>query len=51
MPDRNETVTTPDGKMDVFITRPDGEGPFPVVVQLMDGLGMRDELQDRKTHV
>jgi len=32
--------------MEVFTTRPEGEGPFPVVVQLMDGLGMRDELRD-----
>jgi carboxymethylenebutenolidase len=44
MPDRNETVASADGAMDVFITRPDGAGPFPVVVQLMDGLGMRSEL-------
>lgn len=46
MPDRNEIVTTADGKMDVFITYPEGDGPFPVVVQLMDGLGMREELHD-----
>lgn len=46
MPDRKETVTTADGAMDVFITYPEGEGPFPVVVQLMDGLGMREELRD-----
>jgi len=51
MPDRNETVTMPDGTMDVFITRPDGEGPFPVVVQLMDGLGMRDELHGHARRV
>jgi carboxymethylenebutenolidase len=31
--------------MDVFVVHPDGaEGPFPVVIQLMDGLGMREEL-------
>lgn len=46
MPDRNETVTTADGTMDVFVTHPEGDGPFPVVVQLMDGLGMREELRD-----
>lgn len=51
MPDRNETVTTPDGTMEVFITRPDGDGPFPVVVQLMDGLGMRDELHGHARRV
>jgi carboxymethylenebutenolidase len=51
MPDRNETVTTADGTMDVFITRPDGDGPFPVVVQLMDGIGMRDELHGHARRV
>lgn len=51
MPDRHETVTTADGAMDVFITRPDGAGPFPVVVQLMDGLGMRDELHGHARRV
>ncbi len=51
MPDRNETVTTSDGTMEVFITRPDGAGPFPVVVQLMDGLGMRDELHGHARRV
>lgn len=51
MKDRHETVTTADGTMDVFITRPDGDGPFPVVVQLMDGLGMRDELHGHARRV
>jgi carboxymethylenebutenolidase len=51
MPDRNETVTTADGTMDVFITRPGGAGPFPVVVQLMDGLGMREELHGHARRV
>ena len=51
MPDRNETITMPDGAMDVFITRPEGAGPFPVVVQLMDGLGMRDELHGHARRV
>lgn len=46
MPDRNETVTTADGTMDVFISYPEGSGPFPVVVQLMDGIGMREELRE-----
>lgn len=51
MPDRNETVATADGTMDVFITRPDGPGPFPIVVQLMDGLGMREELHGHARRV
>jgi carboxymethylenebutenolidase len=51
MPDRHETVSTADGTMDVFITRPDGAGPFPIVVQLMDGLGMREELHGHARRV
>lgn len=35
-----------DGTMDVFITHPEGPGPHPVIIQLMDGLGMREELRD-----
>jgi carboxymethylenebutenolidase len=42
--DRNETVKTADGTMDVFVAHPQGAGPFPVVVQIMDALGMREEL-------
>ncbi|MBW8783973.1 MAG: dienelactone hydrolase family protein [Novosphingobium sp.] len=45
--ERTETVATSDGTMEVFITHPGGTGgPFPVVVQLMDGIGMREELRD-----
>jgi carboxymethylenebutenolidase len=51
MPDRIEMVSTGDGEMEVFVTRPEGEGPFPVVVQLMDGLGMRDELHGHARRV
>lgn len=46
MTDRTEKVKTSDGPMDVFVTHPAGSGPFPVVIQLMDALGMRDELRD-----
>ena len=46
MMDRTEKLKTDDGIMEVFVTRSEGEGPFPVVVQIMDGLGMRDELQN-----
>jgi carboxymethylenebutenolidase len=31
--------------MDTFITRPDGSGPWPVVLLYMDGLGVRPALQ------
>lgn len=46
MADRTEMVATPDGTMEVFITHPNGPGPYPVVIQIMDGIGMREELRD-----
>jgi carboxymethylenebutenolidase len=46
MTDRTETIARPEGAMAVFIAHPDGPGPYPVVVQLMDGIGMREELRD-----
>jgi carboxymethylenebutenolidase len=42
--DRIEHLKTSDGNMEVFVTHPQGAGPFPVVVQVMDALGMREEL-------
>jgi carboxymethylenebutenolidase len=32
--------------MEVFIAHPEGDGPFPVVIQLMDAMGMRAELRE-----
>lgn len=46
MTERIETVRTGDGAMELFIAHPNGPGPFPVLVQLMDGIGMREELRD-----
>ena len=34
-------LQTKDGAMNTFITRPDGDGPYPVVVFLMDAPGKR----------
>ena len=34
------TLTTPDGDMDVHVVRPDGDGPFPVVVFFHHGPGL-----------
>jgi carboxymethylenebutenolidase len=45
MTDRIEKLQTADGLMEVFVAHPDGPGPFPVVVQIMDALGMREELR------
>jgi carboxymethylenebutenolidase len=44
--DRIEHLKTADGTMEVFIAHPAGPGPFPVIVQVMDALGMREELHD-----
>jgi carboxymethylenebutenolidase len=46
MAQREITVKTPDGPMKAFIVQPDGDGPFPVVIQFMDAGGVRDELRD-----
>ena len=51
MIERSEKVKTQDGVMDVFFTRPDGAGPFPVAIQIMDALGMRDELLEHARRV
>jgi carboxymethylenebutenolidase len=46
MVEREITVETPDGPMKVAVVQPDGDGPFPVVLQLMDAGGLRDELKE-----
>ena len=47
MAERIETVSTPDGSMEVFTVHPNGpDRAYPVIVQLMDGIGMREELRD-----
>jgi carboxymethylenebutenolidase len=37
-------VTTADGVMDVYLSAPDGAGPWPVVLFYMDAFGIRPEL-------
>ena len=39
-------IATPDGAMNTFVTRPDRQGAFPVVLFLMDAPGKREELHD-----
>ncbi len=46
MIERTEDIQTSDGAMEVFVARPDGKGPFPVIIQFMDALGMREELRE-----
>jgi carboxymethylenebutenolidase len=39
-------IPTRDGAMNTYIFRPDGDGPFPVVIHYMDSVGVREELSD-----
>jgi len=39
-------IVTPDGAMNTFITRPEADGTYPLVVFLMDAPGKREELHD-----
>jgi carboxymethylenebutenolidase len=39
-------IETRDGLMNTFITRPDNEKPYPIVLFLMDAPGKREELHD-----
>jgi carboxymethylenebutenolidase len=38
-------VATADGEMTTFVAHPDGDGPFPVAVLYMDGVGYRDQIK------
>ena len=38
-------VRTADGEMTTFVVRPDGDGPFPVAVVFMDGVGYREQVK------
>ena len=43
-------VTTPDGVADCYLTRPEGDGPHPGVLFIIDAIGLRDrtkEMADR----
>jgi len=39
-------VPTTDGEMTTFVAHPDGEGPFPVAVLFMDGVGYREQVKE-----
>jgi carboxymethylenebutenolidase len=42
----NETrIQTADGEMTTFIAHPDGDGPFPVAILYMDGIGYREQIK------
>ncbi len=46
MIDREIDIQTKDGIVNTFVTHPEEEGPYPVVLFLMDAPGMREELHD-----
>ena len=46
MIDQDIDIATPDGVMNTFVTRPDGDGPYPIVLFFMDAPGKREELHD-----
>ncbi len=39
-------IATPDGKVNTFVVHPEENGPFPVILFLMDAPGKREELHD-----
>ncbi|HZQ65040.1 MAG TPA: dienelactone hydrolase family protein [Gaiellaceae bacterium] len=39
-------VPTADGEMTTFVAHPDGDGPFPVAVLFMDGVGYREQVKE-----
>ena len=39
-------VSTADGEMRAFVVHPDGDGPFPVAVLYMDGIGYREQIKE-----
>lgn len=43
----NETrIRTDAGEMTTFIAHPDGDGPFPVAILYMDGVGYREQIKE-----
>lgn len=46
MLDQHIDIKTSDGVMNTFITCPEENGPFPIVIFLMDAPGKREELHD-----
>src|SRR5487761_763728 len=45
MVEKEIRVRTSDGEMTTFVVRPEGEGPFPVAVVFMDGVGYREQVK------
>ncbi|HAF68042.1 MAG TPA: hydrolase [Acidimicrobiaceae bacterium] len=45
------TIETNEGDMSTFVVRPESDGPFPVILFLMDAPGKREELHDMARRV
>lgn len=39
-------ITTPDGVADAYLTRPDGDGPYPAVLFMIDAIGLRPRIEE-----
>ena len=46
MVEKEILVHTADGDMTTFVVHPDGDGPFPVAVVYMDGVGYREQVKE-----
>lgn len=46
MQEKEIRVRTADGEMRTFTVHPDGDGPFPVAMVFMDGIGYRDQVKE-----
>ena len=51
MQTRTETINAPSGPMGVHVVRPDGDGPFPVVVFFHHGPGLDDGSKDTMSRI
>ncbi len=44
MQEQDIDITTADGAMNTFITHPHGDGPYPIILFLMDAPDKREEM-------
>ncbi|MEM9514817.1 MAG: dienelactone hydrolase family protein [Actinomycetota bacterium] len=48
---QTETIDTPSGPMGIYLVRPDGDGPFPVVVSFHHGPGLDQGAKDTMARI
>ncbi len=46
MSDEAVTLTTPDGPMEAFVARPEGDGPFAALIVAQEAFGVNDHMRD-----